>query len=641
MKKLLLSLSAVLMAVVLASAANINRLTTPPANPRFEFSPVFNTVIPNAQDDLLSRASTSMTLAFCQDPYTAFRYKESCEYCVAIALDEELTTQFAGNKITKIMVANGYDCKGMPFHLFITTDPSNIERRQEVKFKLANYAWNTYTLDEPYEIEAGTTLLIGWIAYNDIDSYPYPIVSDYTWNENENAGLTATKDDEGNWVWNSFVNDFGAACIKCVVEGDNLPENIGSIIMGASSYSAPGSDLEFKVQVTNEASNEIKNFEVEVTVGDQEPATISVSNAGISQYKSAKIFSLTTPNNTTGLNIPVSVRLLSVNGVDQPLSAATTASDVFNSYNGGYPRNMVVEEGTGTWCGWCPRGIVGMEEMSEAYPDGTFIPIAVHSGDQMALQSYPPLVDGFPGAVINRDPKFGSVDPSFSILDNAYKEVVNGPKSFAKIELKVSQESSKVFKFESNTTFSHDADGADFALAYVITENNVGPYSQQNYYAGGTSGEMGGWEKKGSSVSTKYNDVARAIYDMEGLIGSVPVTVKADEPFSHEYVHQCAMVKTPANCRFVAMLINRQTGIIENAVMVNELSSASVDEVIDNNSTVTADNGTITLNGEGTATIYTTDGRKVATLGSNGSAALPAGLYIVNTPAGVSKLIVK
>ena len=30
-----------------------------------------------------------------------------------------------------------------------------------------------------------------------------------------------------------------------------------------------------------------------------------------------------------------------------------------------YPRRMVVEEGTGTWCPWCVRGIVGMEYMTE------------------------------------------------------------------------------------------------------------------------------------------------------------------------------------------------------------------------------------------------------------------------------------
>lgn len=39
-------------------------------------------------------------------------------------------------------------------------------------------------------------------------------------------------------------------------------------------------------------------------------------------------------------------------------------------------RNVVVEEGTGTWCGYCPRGTVAIKRMNEKYPD-QFIGIAV------------------------------------------------------------------------------------------------------------------------------------------------------------------------------------------------------------------------------------------------------------------------
>lgn len=643
MKKLLLSLSVILMTVGLASAAGNTRLLNSQPNPKFELSPIGNSL--SAPEEIVpSRAGNSMTFGYCEDPYTAFRYKEAgLEYCIAICLDEDITTQFANNKITKVMIATGPSCKGMPFHLFITTDPSNIEKRQEVKFKTSDYAYNTYTLDEPYEIEAGTSLFIGWIATNNFDLYPYPICVDYVYNPNENAALTATKDGEGNWVWSSFVGDFGATNIKCVIEGDNLPTDLGSIIVGAPSYSAPGADLNFEAQITNQASNPIQKFEVEVTVGDQEPATLSVSGAGITQYKGSKVFKLKTPNTNTGLNIPVNVRLVSVNGVAQQSSEVTVSSAVFNSYDGGYPRNVVVEEGTGTWCGWCPRGIVGMDKMSEAHTDGTFIPIAVHNGDQMAVSSYPTLVSGFPGAVVNRDPKYGSIDPSYSTLESVYSDVINGSKSFADIEFKVYKGNSlNEFKFVTNTTFILDAGGSDFAMAYAVTENNVGPYTQTNNYAGGGNGAMDGWEKKGSSVSTKYNDVARGIYDMFGLPGSVPATVTAGKSFTHEYTASFSAVKSIKNCRFVAMLLNLNTGIIENAVMVNEyIDPASIDEVSENNSTVVAENGIISLNGEGSATIYTTDGRKVATIGSNGSAALPAGLYIVNTSNGVSKLIVK
>ena len=47
-----------------------------------------------------------------------------------------------------------------------------------------------------------------------------------------------------------------------------------------------------------------------------------------------------------------------------------------------YVQKVVGEELTGTWCGWCPRGAVALENMRNKYPD-TFIGIAVHGGDVM------------------------------------------------------------------------------------------------------------------------------------------------------------------------------------------------------------------------------------------------------------------
>ena len=43
----------------------------------------------------------------------------------------------------------------------------------------------------------------------------------------------------------------------------------------------------------------------------------------------------------------------------------------------GYERKVVVEELTGTACGWCPRGLVGMKMLRDLYGD-RFIGVAVH-----------------------------------------------------------------------------------------------------------------------------------------------------------------------------------------------------------------------------------------------------------------------
>ena len=59
-----------------------------------------------------------------------------------------------------------------------------------------------------------------------------------------------------------------------------------------------------------------------------------------------------------------------------------------NVVNEIFPKAVVYEEGTGTWCGWCVRGHVGLKDMYHNHPDGSFIGIAVHNADPMVLTEY-------------------------------------------------------------------------------------------------------------------------------------------------------------------------------------------------------------------------------------------------------------
>ncbi|MDE6279924.1 MAG: hypothetical protein K2M05_08110, partial [Paramuribaculum sp.] len=257
----------------------------------------------------------------------------------------------------------------------------------------------TYPLDEPFVIEAGVPVYLGMMATNSTDTYDYPVCADYVYSDNPNSGLTAIKDEEGNWTWSRIPNEKGNLCIKCVIEGDNLPVNLGSLDIEVPPFIVPGNSLDLDINITNHAANTINEFVLDVNIGDQPTQTITVSDAEIAQYLETKKVVVPAESTVSALNIPVSVKLVSVNGVAQDNNGFNlTDNGIFSSYSGGVTRNVVVEEGTGTWCGWCPRGIVGMEKMVNKYPDGTYIPIAVHGRDIMQVESYIPLVTGFPGA---------------------------------------------------------------------------------------------------------------------------------------------------------------------------------------------------------------------------------------------------
>ena len=229
-----------------------------------------------------------------------------------------------------------------------------------------------------------------------------------------------------------------------------------------------------------------------------------------------------------------------------------------------YPRRMVVEEGTGTWCPWCVRGIVGMEYMTKMYPDN-FIGIAVHSGDQMDIEEkYGLSFNSYPSAYFNR---IEASSPSSDVMEQFLKNQSGlTTNAMVKINSVTYPDDYSQLKVSANTRFAFDKTGADYRLAYVITEDEVGPYLQNNAYAG-ESGEMGGFEKLPSQTPVIYNDVARGIYpSLTGVEGSVPSTISACTDYSYEY-----SFPTPKNCdnysnlKLTILLYDATTGEIINA----------------------------------------------------------------------------
>lgn len=196
------------------------------------------------------------------------------------------------------------------------------------------------------------------------------------------------------------------------------------------------------------------------------------------------------------------------------------------------PGKMVVgEEGTGTWCQWCPRGAVYMDYMAENY-DGFWAGVAVHNGDPMTDATYDTgmggLISGYPSALVDRQPE---IDPSAA--ENSFLQrvvvaptatIVNGAMfNTAGDSLLVSV----TYTFVSTGTSS-------FKALCILTEDSVTGttgYAQSNAYANNAAGPMGGFESLPSSVPAaqmNYNHVARGIAPSftggTGFAATVPAT---------------------------------------------------------------------------------------------------------------------
>ena len=279
-----------------------------------------------------------------------------------------------------------------------------------------------------------------------------------------------------------------------------------------------------------------------------------------------------------------------------------------------YPLKLVSEEVTGTWCGYCIRGIVGMKTMNDKYPD-TFIGIAIHNDsntkwpDAMAagVEDYHDYIynscgiTGYPHCVFSRNPNY-SIDPQY--MEKCYTAIMSEADNYTGIELKA-QYNKNTGKIDTNTDiyFAKKQSNTNYKLAYVIVENNVhrthaelglaenepSGYDQNNYYGNNAQGvEMGGYEKMGSTVRAEqiwYNDVARSIYPTpQGEEGIIPVDIAEGDHFSNEVSLDIPTnVLNSANTEVIVLLLEKN-GIIVNADKVKiEGIETGIEEVANNN----------------------------------------------------------
>ena len=178
-----------------------------------------------------------------------------------------------------------------------------------------------------------------------------------------------------------------------------------------NAYSLTGKSLKVPLTILNHGVEAITSLEYTIEVnGQTTERTTRVSIAG-QYYGSQGKLNATVPAVSEEGMQPITFRITKVNGEanedDNPATVYTVA------YLTEYPKHKpLMEEYTGTWCGWCPRGMVAMEAMTEIYGDD-FVGVAWHNSDPMQItNSYPNEVNGFPhfflDRVIEGDPYGGS-----------------------------------------------------------------------------------------------------------------------------------------------------------------------------------------------------------------------------------------
>lgn len=289
-------------------------------------------------------------------------------------------------------------------------------------------------------------------------------------------------------------------------------------------------------------------------------------------------------------------------------------------------RVSVVEEQTGTWCGWCPRGHVALDLLNKQLGDkvvtlaGHFAngesrvdPMNIYQLDENSTQAEA-LADygwvamtlssmlgggGLPGAMFDRfvaaDPyvganttkgKNGTYEYGATDLVNLLKEENPSEADFSMTASWADDKNTDI-KVDLTTTFNYNRFGSfPYGVAFVLSENGMtgkgATWKQLNYYSklAGVNGasdfnnpDMAAWFKAGSYVSTTYDNVVVQAWNPLGNAAivdkSVTDIVKGEAiPFSTTLKVNSDLIQNYNNLTLSALLVNLKSLAVVNAAKV-------------------------------------------------------------------------
>lgn len=391
--------------------------------------------------------------------------------------------------------------------------------------------------------------------------------------------------------WDNKSELFGAvASITVTLSGDfyNDAAGISSLPEQGVKKGEAGT---VTVTLANHGTSPVSSIDYSYEVaGLQGTGHLDLKEPIEAQYNKVGKVELTLPAITERGAYTLNLNITKVNGVDNadPTASASARLDVFSFIPVHRP---LLEEYTGTWCGWCPRGFVGLELMNEKYPD-LFVGVSYHNADPMeAVTQYPNMVYSFPDAWLDRvhetDAYHGDEDTDGFGIDKTYLEraSIMAPAA-VDVEAEWADDEQTRIDVVGTVTFAKEIESGDYRLAYILVADDLHgtgkDWDQSNYFCNSQYQpyyeESEGLEQfvYGDSYVSglHFNDVVVLAPDLMGVEGSLPTDIEVDTPIKHNYSFTLAdavntdgelIVQDKSKVRVVILLLDATTGEVINS----------------------------------------------------------------------------
>ncbi len=418
----------------------------------------------------------------------------------------------------------------------------------------------------------------------------------------ESLYIRASKDFL-KWIpYNDRLN--AAAIIYVTLEGE-FPEYCIGIKNLESAYAAQNGEFSIKADLSNMGTQAAETLDYTYTInGGSHDVHFALEKPITTNFVSPTTVYLPieAPGELGGYSLELTIT--KVNGQENLSSTATAATSV--SVLPYVPLHRpLIEEFTGTWCGWCTRGFVALELLNETFGDSVVL-AAYHSSDPMEVTSdFPVNVASFPSGSLNRngviDPYYGNYgDEDFGIK----YDVIDCINSVAPADIQVEASWDDAEKTKINITtktrFFENMENHGYKIGYLLINNGLTgdtpSWNQANSYsqmAGKLDGtyleEISYWPQSVSGLT--FNDVVVDVAAMKGVEGSIPENIVYNEENKTNYSINIAANKVIQDKEqlYVAAFIIAPNGTIMNANKTHVGGGSAVNTISSDASEVSAE----------------------------------------------------
>jgi len=445
----------------------------------------------------------------------------------------------------------------------------------------------TVTLDKPYTIPAEGVYVGYSLTVNDVEEFEANAMPIAVINKATEGGFYMHTSD-GFLKWLDVSELFGnSLLINVTLAGASIKGNAVALADGDVHYVMTGQAAELPLTVVNHGAQGIQSLEIAYTLAGQ-TGTQSFTLDVPASFGYQATVPFTIPALAEKGNYELALTVTKVNGVANEDASAATDIPVI-ALNTLPKKRTLLEEYTGFWCGYCPRGFVALEKLAELYPD-EYVLASYHNADQLEIMdadNFPSYVDGFPGAWMDRvtdlDAYYGT-DETYSIDFNIADDLADRNKQFGQADISVvpviSTDQSSV-RITANVTFPFDMADGDYSVEYILLADGLTDpaWGQSNYFANGAQGYpqyMDAFTEATDNYfyGLVFNDVVVLTSELLGGSDNAISEATSDVPVELSYAFDLSdalntsdepIIQDLTKLKVAAILIDNNTGAVVNA----------------------------------------------------------------------------